>query len=66
MAEGLGIGVVAEGVETELQRKTLRGLGAVLAQGYLFARPVPAAECERLLERSRTRRFARRDSLTRI
>jgi EAL domain-containing protein (putative c-di-GMP-specific phosphodiesterase class I)/ActR/RegA family two-component response regulator len=35
----LGIQVVCEGVETELERDTLESLGADLLQGYLFGRP---------------------------
>jgi diguanylate cyclase (GGDEF)-like protein/PAS domain S-box-containing protein len=41
LGKGLGIEVVAEGVETEAQAEALRRLGCELAQGYLFARPVP-------------------------
>lgn len=36
----LGLEVVAEGVETELQRAALITLGCPLAQGFLFSRPV--------------------------
>jgi diguanylate cyclase (GGDEF)-like protein/PAS domain S-box-containing protein len=41
LGKGLGIEVVAEGVETEAQADALRKLGCELAQGYLFSRPVP-------------------------
>jgi diguanylate cyclase (GGDEF)-like protein len=34
----------AEGVETVQQRETLRSLGCTEMQGYLFSRPLPAAE----------------------
>jgi EAL domain-containing protein (putative c-di-GMP-specific phosphodiesterase class I) len=34
--------VIAEGVETEEERRSLIGLDLMLGQGYLFARPVPA------------------------
>jgi len=42
LAHGLGIGVVAEGIETKAQADKLRELGCDLGQGYLFSRPVPA------------------------
>ena len=40
MAHGLGLHVVAEGVETEEQLVHLRGLGCEYAQGYYFAKPL--------------------------
>ena len=40
LAEGLGARVVGEGIETDEQRDTLRGLGCGFGQGYLFARPL--------------------------
>jgi EAL domain-containing protein (putative c-di-GMP-specific phosphodiesterase class I) len=39
MAQALGITILAEGVETEAEARTLRGMGLSLMQGYLFARP---------------------------
>ena len=44
MAAALGIELVAEGVETESQRLVLRALGVDLMQGYLFRRPMAAAD----------------------
>jgi EAL domain-containing protein (putative c-di-GMP-specific phosphodiesterase class I) len=41
MAAALSLDVVAEGVETELQLSVLRELGCQVAQGFLFARPMP-------------------------
>ena len=44
MAKSLGIEVVAEGIETELQRDRIREAGVGHGQGYLFGRPAPAGE----------------------
>lgn len=41
LSQGLGLGVIAEGVETEAQRDLLRRLGCTHYQGYLFGRPAP-------------------------
>ncbi|MFM2052533.1 MAG: hypothetical protein RL456_570 [Pseudomonadota bacterium] len=46
MAHGFGLRVIAEGVETEGQRALLERLGCDEGQGWLFARPMPAAEFE--------------------
>jgi diguanylate cyclase (GGDEF)-like protein/PAS domain S-box-containing protein len=43
LGDALGLTIVAEGVETEAQASFLRRRGCTLAQGYLFARPLPAA-----------------------
>ncbi len=58
LAHGLGIGVVAEGIETETQRRQLVELGCQHGQGYLFSRPVPATEATRLLKPRRKPRVA--------
>jgi diguanylate cyclase (GGDEF)-like protein len=41
LARGLGVDIVAEGVETTQQRDVLAGFGCAHAQGYLFGRPEP-------------------------
>lgn len=44
MVHNLGLKVVAEGVEHELQRRLLQEWGCDLMQGYLFSKPLPAHE----------------------
>ena len=42
--------VVAEGIETEEQAASLRGLDCPVGQGFLFARPLPPEELDSVLE----------------
>jgi diguanylate cyclase (GGDEF)-like protein/PAS domain S-box-containing protein len=49
MGRSLNLSVLAEGVETEAQASFLRGRRCDAMQGYLFSRPLPAAEFEQLL-----------------
>jgi len=51
MAHKLNKLVVAEGIETAYQRDFLKRLGVDFAQGYFFARPMSAADAERVLRR---------------
>jgi EAL domain-containing protein (putative c-di-GMP-specific phosphodiesterase class I) len=43
LARAVGLGVVAEGVETPGQARYLQGIGCTCAQGYRYARPAPAS-----------------------
>jgi EAL domain-containing protein (putative c-di-GMP-specific phosphodiesterase class I) len=53
LAHALGLVIVAEGIESEGQLEQLRDLGCDLAQGYLLARPAPAAAITSLLVEQR-------------
>jgi diguanylate cyclase (GGDEF)-like protein/PAS domain S-box-containing protein len=49
MAHKLGMKVIAEGVETEVQRDFLIAAECDYAQGFLFSKPVPPDEFEKLI-----------------
>jgi EAL domain-containing protein (putative c-di-GMP-specific phosphodiesterase class I) len=51
LAARLGMATVAEGIETQAQLDFLTQRGCALAQGYLFARPLAAAEAQAYLAR---------------
>lgn len=50
LAQNLGLSVVAEGVETQVQVEMLKQFSCELAQGYLFSKPVAAPIVESMLE----------------
>jgi EAL domain-containing protein (putative c-di-GMP-specific phosphodiesterase class I) len=50
MGHGLGLKVVAEGIETDAAAARLKELGCDIGQGYLYARPMPLAAFETWLE----------------
>jgi EAL domain-containing protein (putative c-di-GMP-specific phosphodiesterase class I) len=50
MGHSLGMKVVAEGIETEVAAQRLRGFGCDIAQGYLYAKPMPCEALESWLE----------------
>jgi len=52
LGRGLGLTVIAEGIETEEQRLQLLALGCHEGQGYLFARPMQSDQLERWMEES--------------
>lgn len=49
IARGFGLHLVAEGIETPFQMRTLSELGCDEMQGYLFSKPLPAIEAEGVL-----------------
>ncbi|MEA2840680.1 MAG: diguanylate cyclase [Methylobacteriaceae bacterium] len=52
LARAIGLKVTAEGVETTQQQQFLRIAGCHYLQGYLFSKPVPAAEIDQMLAAS--------------
>jgi EAL domain-containing protein (putative c-di-GMP-specific phosphodiesterase class I) len=50
MAHGMGLAVIAEGVETEDQLKQLQKMNCDFAQGFLFSKPISAEALSRLLQ----------------
>ena len=50
IARRLGLRTVAEGIETETQRELLIGLDCDMGQGYLFAKPMAAADWLRWMQ----------------
>ena len=49
LGHGLGLHIVAEGVEDTATWQRLQQMGCDLAQGYLVARPMPAAKLQEWL-----------------
>jgi len=49
LSRAMGLSVIAEGVETEAQRRCLARLGCHAFQGYLFSRPVPLEAFQQLV-----------------
>ena len=49
LADGLGMTTTAEGVETKEQLDTVRAEGCTEVQGYVYSKPIPAADVETFL-----------------
>lgn len=64
MAHGLNLKVIAEGVETEAELTFLCQQQCNAMQGYLFSRPIPAAEFEMLLTAGKHLRMPKLDFQT--
>lgn len=58
MGNNLGMEVIAEGVETEIQRAFLEQHGCLVYQGYLFSKPVPIEQFELFFNQSHSSEFA--------
>jgi EAL domain-containing protein (putative c-di-GMP-specific phosphodiesterase class I) len=48
IARSLRLEVIAEGIESEIQRDLLTSMGCQFGQGYLLAMPMPAGQAETL------------------
>ena len=51
LAHSLGLDVIAEGIETEVQLNILRELGCEYGQGYLFASPLDSQATLKLMKK---------------
>ncbi len=54
---GLGMDIVAEGVETEFEAVAMTKLGCTQLQGYYFSKPLPADDMERFLRTFQAKRI---------
>jgi diguanylate cyclase (GGDEF)-like protein len=63
LGHNLGLIVVAEGVETDHEDAELRRFGCDAAQGYFYARPMPAAALERWLTGARDKAPGQRSDI---
>ncbi len=52
MAKGLGLDLIAEGVENEDQHHFLHNAGCLMAQGYLYSHPLPEADFRQLFSQT--------------
>jgi diguanylate cyclase (GGDEF)-like protein len=66
MSQGLGLRVIAEGIERQDQLRVLRAMGCSHGQGYLFSPPIDASGVDRLLGLSAEARATSRMGLSAI
>ena len=62
LAQSLGLGVIAEGVETQAQRDFLASSGCHAYQGYFFSRPIPLEGFTEFVKCARTAAIAAADT----
>jgi len=53
MAKNLNLNVISEGVETDMQVDFLRDIGCDMAQGFVFEKPIPMSEFDKLIRDGR-------------
>ena len=53
LGQSLGVSTIAEGVETQAQLEQMQADGCSCVQGFVFSKPVPSAEVDRLLDQLR-------------
>jgi diguanylate cyclase (GGDEF)-like protein/PAS domain S-box-containing protein len=62
LARNFGMGVVAEGVETDMQRNVLLAMGCESLQGFLFYRPLPPNQVEQLFNSPKSKRMIQKSA----
>lgn len=50
VGQSLGLTILVEAVETEQQAKLIRDLGCDFAQGFIYAKPMPAKAAEAFMK----------------
>ena len=57
MSHSLGLMTIAEGVETTEQAEFLKGMGCDIIQGYVYGRPMPVSDFEKVMEEKGVSKF---------